>query len=163
MSFVKGALAVVLFALASAGAATRQAPAARNDQRNRPPTVKLTPASWSLMLAGECSEGERAIPMCRATSPTIRLTAEASDPDGDRLLFTYLTTGGKLSGDGPNTTLDLKGVAPGTYTVTVEVNDGRGGAVSAPEATSSRRAASTPNASSLSTEAAAKPRPSSSG
>ena len=33
-----------------------------------------------------------------------------------------------MTGDGPNATLDLTGVAPGTYTVTVKVEDDRGGA-----------------------------------
>ncbi|MCA1635019.1 MAG: hypothetical protein LC802_15350 [Acidobacteria bacterium] len=56
----------------------------------------------------------------------MNLSANATDPDGDTLLYTYSTTGGRIVGDGPNATLDMTGVAPGTYTVTVEVDDGCG-------------------------------------
>jgi hypothetical protein len=42
------------------------------------------------------------------------------------LLYTYSTTGGRIVGDGSNVTWDLSGAAPGTYTTTVEVNDGCG-------------------------------------
>ncbi|HEX8285788.1 MAG TPA: PKD domain-containing protein [Pyrinomonadaceae bacterium] len=130
MNFFKGLLAAVLFALATAATHAPQSPTSLGVQRNRPPAVKLTLAADSLILAGGCSEDERPNPMCPATSPKVRLSAAASDPDGDRLLYTYLTTGGTLSGDGPDTTLDVTGVAPGVYAVTVEVNDGRGGKAS---------------------------------
>jgi hypothetical protein len=65
--------------------------------------------------------------MCRATSPEIKLSARATDPDGDTLLYTYTTDGGRVSGEGPEVTLDLTGVAPGVYAVTVEIDDGHGG------------------------------------
>ncbi|HEX6732771.1 MAG TPA: hypothetical protein VF074_22315, partial [Pyrinomonadaceae bacterium] len=42
----------------------------------------------------------------------------------DQLLYTWSVTGGKLSGEGRQVTWDLAGVQPGTYTATVEVNDG---------------------------------------
>jgi len=48
----------------------------------------------------------------------------ASDPDSDQLLYTWSVTGGKLSGEGREVKWDLTGVANGTYTATVEVNDG---------------------------------------
>ncbi|HVG29252.1 MAG TPA: hypothetical protein VM864_05975, partial [Pyrinomonadaceae bacterium] len=54
------------------------------------------------------------------------LTANATDPDGDTLLYAWTTTGGRITGDGPNVTWDLSGVAPGTYTANVEVDDGCG-------------------------------------
>ena len=52
------------------------------------------------------------------------LTANASDPDNDTLLYTWSVTGGKLSGDGRAVSWDLGGAQPGTYTASVEVNDG---------------------------------------
>jgi len=57
---------------------------------------------------------------------SVSLTTVATDPDGDTLLYTYSTTGGRITGDGPNVTWDLSGVAAGTYTSTVEVDDGCG-------------------------------------
>jgi hypothetical protein len=56
----------------------------------------------------------------------VALTANANDPDGDTLLYTYNTTGGRITGEGPNVSWDLTGVQPGTYTATVEVDDGCG-------------------------------------
>jgi hypothetical protein len=60
-----------------------------------------------------------------ATS-SVGLTTTASDPDGDTLLYTYSATGGRITGEGSNVTWDLSGLAPGTYTASVEVDDGCG-------------------------------------
>jgi len=90
---------------------------------NRPPVVSLAASTASITLpcppgtVGDCPT---------APSMSVSLTATASDPDGDTLLYTYSTTGGRITGDGPNVTWDLSGVAPGTYTSTVEVDDGCG-------------------------------------
>jgi hypothetical protein len=93
---------------------------------NQPPTVTLSASSSRVTLAAECTGTDRPDPNCTPTAGTVQLAATATDPDGDTLLYTYSTTGGRVSGDGPNATLDLAGVAPGTYTVTVEVDDGCG-------------------------------------
>ena len=93
---------------------------------NQPPTVSLTASSSRVVLAADCPAGQIPDPGCTPTSSTVNLSATATDPDGDTLLYTYSTTGGRITGDGPNATLDLSGVAPGTYTVTVEVDDGCG-------------------------------------
>jgi hypothetical protein len=79
-----------------------------------------------VVLAAECTGTDRPDSSCTPTAGTVQLSATATDPDGDTLLYTYSTTGGRVTGDGPNATLDLAGVAPGTYTVTVEVDDGCG-------------------------------------
>ena len=50
----------------------------------------------------------------------------ANDPDGDTILHTWSVTGGRIDGEGPTTVWDLTGVAPGTYTITAEVDDGCG-------------------------------------
>jgi len=57
----------------------------------------------------------------------VNLKAIACDADGDSVLYTYTTTGGRIVGDGASAVWDLSGVTrPATYTVSVEVDDGCG-------------------------------------
>src|SRR6185436_4237485 len=44
--------------------------------------------------------------------------------DNDTLLYTWSVTGGRITGEGRTVSWDLSGVNAGTYTATVEVNDG---------------------------------------
>jgi hypothetical protein len=89
---------------------------------NQAPTVSVSTSSASITLP--CPEGTSSTTCTASASRTIDLTANAVDPDNDTLLFTWSVTGGKLAGDGRNVSWDLSGVNPGTYTVTVDVNDG---------------------------------------
>jgi hypothetical protein len=91
---------------------------------NQAPTVTLATSESALMLA--CPPGMRATNCTPSSDYVVNLTANASDPDGDTLLYTYSSTGGRITGDGANVTWDLTGVQPGTYTATVEVDDGCG-------------------------------------
>jgi len=50
----------------------------------------------------------------------------ASDPDGDALAYHWTATGGDISGQNSTITWTAPD-APGTYTITVNVTDGRGG------------------------------------
>ena len=61
---------------------------------------------------------------CTPSGNEVTLTAEATDADNDQLLYTWSVTGGRLSGEGRSVTWDLSGVPNGTYTATVEVDDG---------------------------------------
>src|SRR4029453_16817677 len=68
---------------------------------------------------------------CSVTDATIKqdetttVRAGAVDPDGDTLTYTWTTTGGKVTGTGDTVTFDATGVAPGKYTVTATVSDGK--------------------------------------
>jgi hypothetical protein len=93
---------------------------------NRPPTVTVSASQARVTLAAQCTPDTMADPNCTATGSTVSLTANATDPDGDTLLYTWTVTGGRISGDGANVTWDLSGVSPGTYTANVEVDDGCG-------------------------------------
>ena len=56
---------------------------------------------------------------CTPTGNEVQLTANATDPENDQLLYTWSVTGGRLTGEGRAVTWDLTGVANGTYTATV--------------------------------------------
>jgi hypothetical protein len=89
---------------------------------NQAPTVRTVTTSMSSVLR-PCPPPETS-PTCTPTGSEVTLVAEATDPDNDQLLYTWSVTGGRLSGEGRQVTWDLTGVAVGTYTATVEVNDG---------------------------------------
>jgi hypothetical protein len=91
---------------------------------NQPPTVTLSSSAGTITLG--CPPGTSDAQCQVSASQTVQLTANATDPDGDTLLYTYTTTGGRITGEGPNVTWDLTGVTPGTYTASVEVDDGCG-------------------------------------
>ncbi len=57
---------------------------------------------------------------------SVSVTTRASDPDNDVLTYNYTVSGGRIVGQGANVSWDLTGVQPGTYTVTVGVDDGCG-------------------------------------
>jgi len=53
--------------------------------------------------------------------------ADASDPDNDPLTYSWAASGGSIEGNGPDARWNSSGVTPGTYTIKVRVDDGRGG------------------------------------
>ena len=59
---------------------------------------------------------------------TAQITFQASDPDNDELDYVWMTTGGKLNGNGATVTWIAAGEA-GDYTISVEVSDAKGGVV----------------------------------
>ncbi len=130
MRLTKGALFAVLVTLSWAAVASTRAGAPGVGQAtNRPPSVKLSSTTDRVVIADGC--GEPPVAACTATGSTVGLSAEAGDPDGNVVTrYAYSTTGGRIVGDGREVTLDLTGVAPGTYKVTVKVDDGRGGSAS---------------------------------
>jgi hypothetical protein len=89
---------------------------------NTAPTVSSVSPSMASVLR-PCPEGQSSS-SCTPTGSEVTLVANASDPDNDQLLYTWSVTGGRLSGEGRQVTWDLSGVANGSYTATVEVNDG---------------------------------------
>ena len=89
---------------------------------NQAPTVtSVTPSISSILRP--CPPGTSS-PNCTPTDSTVTLVANATDPENDQLLYTWSVTGGRLTGEGRQVSWDLTGVADGTYTATVEVNDG---------------------------------------
>lgn len=74
---------------------------------NEVPTVECSADSTNLI------EGDKAT-----------ITATAWDPDDDSLEITWKASGGKLSESNSSATLDTTGLAPGRYSVSVDVSDG---------------------------------------
>lgn len=61
-----------------------------------------------------------------AATRGVQLVAKATDPNGKSLRYSWTASGGRIVGDGPNTVWDLSGAQPGSYSATVEVNNGSG-------------------------------------
>jgi outer membrane protein OmpA-like peptidoglycan-associated protein len=93
------------------GAASSSVSVRVDPKPNHPPTITCSADRTSVFV------GER-----------VHITTNASDPDGDPLTYTWRTNGGQIVGNGAAVDLDTTGAAPGTYTVVVRVDDGRGGA-----------------------------------
>lgn len=71
---------------------------------------------------------------CSAERPSaiagerVRISGQGNDSDGDSLTYSWRSSGGTIVGSGSSVQLDTSGLAPGRYTVTGRVEDGRGGA-----------------------------------
>ncbi len=78
---------------------------------NREPTLSCS-VDRSAVFAGE----------------RVHITGVASDPDGDQLTYTWRANSGQVLGTGSAVDWDSTGLAPGSYTITGRVDDGRGGA-----------------------------------
>jgi hypothetical protein len=57
----------------------------------------------------------------------VAISAQASIPDNHSLTYSWQATGGTVVGSGPAVQWNSSGVAVGTYSVSVRVDDGRGG------------------------------------
>jgi hypothetical protein len=64
------------------------------------------------------------------SNDAVAIHVDASDPDNDKLTTGYTATGGTVEGTGPDARWSSAGLSPGTYTVNVKVDDGRGGTAS---------------------------------
>jgi len=60
----------------------------------------------------------------------VAVHVDASDPDNDPLTYSYTATGGSVDGSGPDARWNSASAAQGSYTVTAQVSDGRGGTAS---------------------------------
>jgi outer membrane protein OmpA-like peptidoglycan-associated protein len=80
---------------------------------NKPPTIECQTTTMDVASGG-----------------SIELRANAADPDGDQLSYTWTSTAGVVSGSGNTATFNAADVKAGSYTVTVTVDDGRGGKAS---------------------------------
>ena len=101
------ALALVAFLISNAQA-----------QNRRARTVNTTPPFLEL------SATPGTVRLCAGEPSSVQLIARATSQNGNGLRYRWATEGGRLIGDGANTTWDLSGMQPGTYRATVEVDSG---------------------------------------
>lgn len=85
-----------------------------------PPMVSIRSSSSSITFCPTTPTPSN--PVC-SPNRDVSLSASVGGADTE-LLFTWNVTGGRLKGEGSNVTWDLSEVPEGTYTATVEVNDG---------------------------------------
>ena len=95
------------------GTATCATDIAVTKRPNRPPVISCAPER-NPIIAGE----------------RVAIRSTASDPDGDPLTYSYSTTGGQVSGNGPTAQFDSTGLSAGSYTITCTADDGQGGRTS---------------------------------
>jgi hypothetical protein len=93
---------------------------------NQPPTASLAASQTTVTLPCRPDYHSRSGSCPTSATSSVQLTTTASDPDGDTLLYSYNVTGGRVTGEGASVAWDLSGMGPGTYTATVEVDDGCG-------------------------------------
>ena len=70
---------------------------------------------------------------------TTEIQAKAFDPDGGKMTYSWNASGGKVVGSGESATFDSTGLAPGKYTVTVTVSDGKFSAICTQDVTVLKR------------------------
>ncbi len=78
--------------------------------------------------AAACSAEPTMVYVGSGDSVVVRV--RASDPDGDPLNYSWSATGGSVQGSGAEVRWNSAGTRQGTYTVTVRVDDNRGGTAS---------------------------------
>ena len=64
------------------------------------------------------------------SNDTVAVHVNASDPDNDPLTYSYTATGGAVDGSGPDARWNAGSATPGSYTITAQVSDGKGGTAS---------------------------------
>ena len=103
-------------------------------RRNERKTADINdPASVDSVTLGEklvtlpCAPGQRPKAGSKCSDDmTVSVSTKATDKENDVLTYSYTVSGGRVVGSGANVSWDLTGVQPGTYTVTVGVDDGCG-------------------------------------
>lgn len=88
---------------------------------NQPPVVTLEEGAVTAVATGVVRDSST---VC--SNDSVALRANASDPDGDAITYNWSSSAGRVSGSGNTATFDATGLAPGDYTVTVQVDDGCG-------------------------------------
>jgi hypothetical protein len=113
------------------GAATKDAVVTVPEKPNNPPVIsaiKFTPAGRGTVTVkpNPTDKEKEKYPPVEVKYKTSVVECVASDADNDSLSYTWKATGGKMIGGGPKIEWLAAGDT-GSYTITCDVSDGRGG------------------------------------
>jgi outer membrane protein OmpA-like peptidoglycan-associated protein len=92
--------------------------------------AKISGANWPEKprppdsLTSSCSVDKSSV--LEGSNDLVQASATATDAWGHPLTYTWTATGGQISGSGPYVRWDSSGVGPGSYALTVHVDDGAG-------------------------------------
>jgi len=89
------------------------------------PPSQTPPPPPNHPLAVTCSGNP--VKVVSGSGDTVLVRADATDPNDGPLTYAWTATGGSIDGSGAQVRWTPAGVAPGTYSVTARVDDGRGG------------------------------------
>ncbi len=73
-----------------------------------------------------CPAGTRSKTIGCNDNQSVNVMTKATDAEGDKLVYDYVVSGGRIVGSGQSVGWDLSGAKPGTYTITSKVDDGCG-------------------------------------
>ena len=119
-------IAIAIFAVVKPAAAQQQP--SKNNSRNQSPVISsFAPSASTLILPCPTDQISASGTCPTARNSSLMLATHATDPNGDKLDYTYSVTGGSINGEGSHVTWEFSGVAPGAYTASIRVDDGRGG------------------------------------
>ena len=79
-------------------------------QPTREPSVSVSASSATITLP--CPPGTSSVSCTASATRSVDLTANATDPDNDTLLYTWSVTGGQLTGEARTVTWDLSTAQP---------------------------------------------------
>jgi len=113
------------------GAATRDATVTVPEKPNNPPfisAIKFTPEGRATVTVkpNPTDKEKEKYPPVEVKYKTSVVECVAADADNDNLSYTWRATGGKIIGGGPKIEWLAAGDT-GSYTITCDVSDGRGG------------------------------------
>jgi hypothetical protein len=118
-------IAIAIFAVVRPPAAQQQT--SKSNSRNQSPVISsFAPSPSTLVLPCPIDQISASGACPTARNSSLMLATHATDPNGDKLDYTYSVTGGSINGEGSHVTWEFSGVAPGAYTASVRVDDGRG-------------------------------------
>ena len=93
---------------------------------NKPANVTNLELDKTQLQRPRAGQGEDQLPPQNSREMVVSVQTTALDPEGDVITYHYTISGGRITGQGSKVSWDLNRLQPGTYTITVGVDDGCG-------------------------------------